>query len=118
MPRGDSLKKFWEEYRAGNAELGPNHGKRGKDKPGTVRAIGDNRTLQKRYYERTGRRMDQEMADEKALINMMLESASAIADPQERLDALARVQTAQNRFNTTWASTWSTPWGPLEPNKR
>ena len=48
MPRGDSLKRYWEAYRRGEVELGENHGKRGPDKPETVRAIGDNRTLQQR----------------------------------------------------------------------
>ncbi len=103
MPRGDGLKKYWEQVRNGERELPENIGKRGKDKPGTVRPIGDNRTLQARYYERTGRRMDMEMADERAMIDMMFDAASEIDDPVERLNQLAKVQSAQSKFNANWA---------------
>ena len=103
MPRGDSLKKYWEAYRRGEVELGENHGKRGPDKPETVRAIGDNRTLQQRYFERTGRRMDQEMSAEREMIDMMFLEASECDDPERRFDLLSKCQAAQARFNTTWA---------------
>ena len=103
MPRGDSLKRYWEAYRRGEVELGENHGKRGPDKPETVRAIGDNRTLQQRYFERTGRRMDQEMSAEREMIDMMFLEASECDDPERRFDLLARCQQAQAKFNTTWA---------------
>ena len=84
MPRGDSLKKYWEAYRRGEVELGENHGKRGPDKPTTVRAIGDNRTLQQRYFERTGRRMDQEMSAEREMIDMMFLDCLLYTSPSPR----------------------------------
>lgn len=103
MPRGDSLKRYWESYNRGEVALGENHGVRGKDKPGTMRKVSStDKTVAKRYYEKTGRTMDVEMADQKAMVQMMFDTASEIEDPETRFNALERAQNAQAKFNQTW----------------
>lgn len=103
MPKGDSLKRYWEKYRNGEVQLGENHGKRGKDKPGTVRKISSNdKTLATRYYERTGRRLDVEMENQRDMIQMMFDAASEIGDPEKRMDALYKAQQAMATFNQTF----------------
>lgn len=77
----------------------PNQGKRGKDKPTTVRKISASKTIATRYYERTGRRIEQEMELQRELINTMLIEASEIEDPQERFTALRQAQDALAKFN-------------------
>ena len=104
MPRGDNLKEWWKQYHAGQVELGPNHGKRGKDKPETMRNVRANdKTLTQRYFERTGRRADREMADEQQMVQMLMSLALEAADPDTAFDRLDKVRKAQSDFNSKWA---------------
>ena len=104
MPRGDSLIRFWDDYRNGKAELGENHGKRGKDKPTTFRKISStDKTFSTRYYERTGRTFDKEIATQRALIDIMIDEASQIEDDDERMKAL---NNAYDRL-ATWTATFA-----------
>ena len=104
MPRGDSLKRFWDDYRNGKAELGENHGKRGKDKPETFRKISStDKTFSTRYYERTGRTFDKEIATQRALIDIMIDEASQIEDDEERMKAL---NNAYDRL-AAWTATFA-----------
>ena len=104
MPRGDSFKRYWEAYRKGEVTLAENHGVRGKDKPGTMRKItSTDKTMATRYYERTGRRLDMEMADERALIEIMLQGAMGEEDPDVQFEKVDKARKALSDFNTRWA---------------
>ena len=104
MPRGDSFKRYWQDYREGKITLAENHGVRGKDKPGTIRKItSTDKTMATRYYERTGRRLDMEMADERALIEIMLQGAMGEEDPDVQFDKVDKARKALSDFNTRWA---------------
>ena len=102
--QGWALKKYWEDYRAGKVELRPNHGMRGKDKPETIRPIqAQSKSLAVRYYERTGRRLDKEMADEQKMIEMLMNLAMESDDKDDAFDKLNQVRRAQSEFNSKWA---------------
>ena len=104
MPRGDSFKRYWEAYRNGDAELSENHGKRGKDKPTTFRKISStDKTLSTRYFERTGRTFDKELANQRAFLDAMLEEATKMEDDDARLEALNDVYDKLAAFNATFA---------------
>ena len=111
----NNLRKFWQDYRDGKVQLSPNHGRRGKDKPGTFRKISaDNKTLSRRYYEETGRTLHKEMADQRMLIEIMITKAMDIEDPTEQQDALARAYTALANFNRDFAPYLEHKLGTLE----
>ena len=91
---------YWNKVKAGELPMPKGIGKRGKDK--VVRAIPASKTVATRYYEKTGRRMDVEMAEQQATIQLMFEAAGQMEDPMDRFTALDKCQAAQAKFNTTW----------------
>lgn len=103
MANGDNLKEWWKKYHRGEVQLSPNHGKRGKDKPETIRKIkATDKTLANRYYERTGRRLEIEMQNQRDMIELMVREAGDIEDQEKRFEALARAQSAMATFNQTF----------------
>lgn len=94
------VKKYWNEVKAGLRPLPANHGIRGKDK--NPRPIPASKTLATRYHERTGRRLDMEMEDQRIMVDMMFRAAAEIPDATERFQALNQAQQAMADFNKTW----------------
>ena len=108
----EHLKQYWEDYRNGKVKLKEGHGVRGKDK--NPRNIPGSKTLATRYFEQTGRRIDQEMADQQAMIQMMFDAASRMEDDQERFNALSKVTAEQAKFNSQWAPFLEQKLGTLQ----
>ena len=92
----------------------PNQGKRGKDHPDTIRPISASKTIATRYYERTGRRIEQELEQQRDLINTMLLEVCEIEDTQERFAALAKAQDALAKFNNMVLPYMETKMGTLQ----
>ena len=99
---GGGAKEYWRKVKAGEIAMPEGIGKRGKDKPTTMRKIPASKTIATRYYENTGRRIDQDMADQRMMVDMMFDAASAIHDPEDRFNALDKAQAAMTKFNQTW----------------
>lgn len=106
------VKRHWLEIAAGLKPTPENHGNRGKDKG--VRAIPASKTLATRYYEKTGRRIDNEMESQRQMVEIMFQSAAEIEDPTERFSALAKATDAMAKFNTTWAPYLEQKLGTLQ----
>ena len=115
--RGGGVRKHWLEIKAGFKEQPDGQGQRGKDKPDTVRKISASKTIATRYYERTGRRFEQEMQMEKEMIHLMFEAAAEMEDPQERFQALEKAQKAQATFNKTFAPYLEQKLGTLQSER-
>lgn len=106
------IRRHWLEVAAGLKAMPENIGKRGKDKG--VRAIPGSKTLATRYYERTGRRIDQEMEAERDMVEIMFQAAAEMEDPEARFAALDKAQKAMSAWNRNWTPYLEQKLGTLQ----
>ena len=97
----EHMQEYHRKRMAGEIEQSPNHGKRGPDKK--PRKGTSMKSFEKRYYERTGRTIFQDMQQQMEEIDMMREMAMACNDPDERFQMLKTVNEMRNKYNNLWA---------------
>ena len=90
-------KSYWEAVKAGEIE----HKGRGKDQK--ARAPKDKKSFEKRYYDRTGRSILQDMQSQIEEIEMMKEIALSINNPEDKFAALKEVNMMRDKYNRQWA---------------
>ena len=90
----------------------PKHGKRGPDKK--PRAPRGKKTVMARYYEATGRRIEDDMRSHREKVNLMYEVAGTIEDPSDRLNALDKATKAEDSFNKTWLPYFQSKQGVMK----
>ena len=84
-----------------SATRSPNHGKRGPDK--NPRPPKDKKSFAFKYYEKTGRTIQQDMKDQQSSIDEMKALAKEINDPEVKFQMIKDINTAQDKYNRQWA---------------
>lgn len=93
----DGNKTYWEAVKAGEIE----HKGRGVDsKPRSKR---DKKSFEKRYYDKTGRSILQDMQAQIEEIEMMKEIALSLNNPEDKFAALKEVNMMRDRYNRQWS---------------
>lgn len=95
------VKQYWEDVKSGKIEMSPNQGKRGPDKK--PRKGTGMKSFEKRYYDRTGRTIFQDMKVQIEEIEMMKDMAMACNDPSERFAMMKEVANLREKYNRQWA---------------
>ena len=90
-------RSYWEKVRAGEIEVVP----RGPDKK--PRSRRDKKSFEKRYYDKTGRSITQDMQEQIEEIQMMKEIAMSMNDPEAKFAALKEVSVLRDKYNKQWA---------------
>lgn len=90
----------------------PNHGKRGPDKK--PRSPRGKKTLQARYFEATGRKIEDDMKAQREKVDMLYECAKMFNDPDERMAALEKAHNAEDKFNKTWLPYFQSKMGTIQ----
>ena len=108
--------QYWEDVKAGKREMSPNQGKRGADKK--PRKGTSMKSFEKRYYEKTGRTIFQDMGEQQDEIQMMKELAMSCNDPEKKFDMLATVNSMREKYNRQWAPYLQAKQGTLQTDVR
>lgn len=95
----NNLTEYHARVKSGNAA--PGHGKRGPDKK--PRKGPGMKSFEKRYYDRTGRTIFQDMNEQMEEIQEMKELAKMCNDPEEKFKMLKEVNSLRQKYNAQWA---------------
>lgn len=110
------ISQYWDDVKSGKREMSPNQGKRGPDKkPRKGTAM---KSFEKKYYERTGRTVFQDMKEQQDEIQMMKELAMAANDPDKKFDMLATVNSMREKYNRQWAPYLQAKQGVIQTDVR
>ncbi len=93
------MRKYWDDVNAGKVE----HNGRGPDKKPRANT-GTMKSFEKRYYESTGRRIQDDMREQQEEIQLMKQIAMAMGnDPAEQFKLLKEVNSLRDKYNRQWA---------------